>query len=185
MPRKSAPAKEGGKRYPLNMRTTKALREWLDRAAAGSGRSLAQEVESIVEWRFHYDKLFRDMAGGQASRVIRPLVMFFGTIAAKASDWEHKPTIANALRESVAIIGEAAFSNRPISAQRQQEFLGPFRKARDRVPAEIVINALIVAQQFGLAEKFTLPPAKPATQKESTRLEPGPPAVLTTRKESA
>ena len=169
MPRKSTAAKEGGKRFPLNMRTTKELRERLERAAAESGRSLAQEVENIVEWHFNYDTLFRDMAGGQASRAIRPLVMFFGTIAAKASDWEHKPTIAKALRESVAIIGRAAFSNQPISAQRQQKFLGPFLNRRNRVPVEIASNALIVAQQFGLAEKFTpVPPV--STKKEIARL---------------
>ena len=169
MPRKSTAAKEGGKRYPLNMRTTKELRERLERAAAESGRSLAQEVEHIVEWHFNFGTLFRHVVGVEADRAIRPLMVFFGIIDAKASDWKHRPTIANAVRESVAIIGEAAFSNRPISAQRQQEFLDPFLKARDRVPAEIAFNALIVAQQFGLAEKFTPPPAKPATKTENTR----------------
>ena len=169
MPRKSVPAKDGGKRYPLNMRTTKELRERLERAAAESGRSLAQEVENIVEWHFNYDMLFRNVVGVEANRAIRPLMMFFGTIDAKASGWKHKPTIANVLRESVAIIGEAAFSNRAISAQRQQEFLDPFWNARDRVPAEIAITALIVAQNLGLAEKFTPLPAKSATKKESTR----------------
>lgn len=48
------------KRCPLNMRTTPALRERLEKCAARSGRSLAQEVEyrleqsvmvdSVVEW---------------------------------------------------------------------------------------------------------------------------------------
>jgi len=37
------------KRYPLNMRTTKRVRERLERAAAKSGRSLAQEVERRLE----------------------------------------------------------------------------------------------------------------------------------------
>lgn len=34
-----------GKRYPLNMRTTKHVRDLLEKAAKQSGRSLAQEVE--------------------------------------------------------------------------------------------------------------------------------------------
>ena len=34
------------KRYPLNMRTTQVVREALEKAAADSGRSLAQEVEA-------------------------------------------------------------------------------------------------------------------------------------------
>lgn len=40
---------EEGKRYPLNMRTTKEIREKLEIAAARSGRSLAQEVENRIE----------------------------------------------------------------------------------------------------------------------------------------
>jgi hypothetical protein len=42
-------AKEGGKRYPLNMRTTRELRSALEAAAQASGRSLAQEVEMRLE----------------------------------------------------------------------------------------------------------------------------------------
>ena len=38
-----------GKRYPLNMRTTKVIRDHLERAAEASGRSLAQEVEFRLE----------------------------------------------------------------------------------------------------------------------------------------
>jgi hypothetical protein len=40
------------KRYPLNMRTTKEIRERLEGAAAKSGRSLAQEVEYRLERSF-------------------------------------------------------------------------------------------------------------------------------------
>lgn len=42
----------GGKRYPLNMRTTKETRERLEAAAAANGRSLAQEVETRLEQSF-------------------------------------------------------------------------------------------------------------------------------------
>lgn len=41
-----------GKRYPLNMRTTKEIRERLEAAAAASGRSMAQEVERRLENSF-------------------------------------------------------------------------------------------------------------------------------------
>ena len=44
------------KRYPLNMRTTKAVRERLERAAAKSGRSLAQEVERRLERSLDLDQ---------------------------------------------------------------------------------------------------------------------------------
>lgn len=41
-----------GKRVPLNMRTTRELRGSLEKAAATSGRSLAQEVENRLERSF-------------------------------------------------------------------------------------------------------------------------------------
>jgi uncharacterized protein (DUF1778 family) len=41
-----------GKRYPLNMRTTKELRDRIERAAMVSGRSLVQEVEFRLEQSF-------------------------------------------------------------------------------------------------------------------------------------
>ena len=41
-----------GKRYPLNMRTTKDVRDQLKAAAAASGRSLVQEVEFRLQKSF-------------------------------------------------------------------------------------------------------------------------------------
>jgi predicted HicB family RNase H-like nuclease len=46
-----------GKRYPLNMRTTKELRDKIDWAAAVSGRSLVQEVESRLERSFQEEEI--------------------------------------------------------------------------------------------------------------------------------
>ena len=43
------------KRHPLNMRTTKGVRERLERAAAKSGRSLTQEVERRLERSIDFD----------------------------------------------------------------------------------------------------------------------------------
>ena len=43
---------ESGKRYPLNMRTTKAVRDRLEAAARANGRSLTQEVEFRLEQSF-------------------------------------------------------------------------------------------------------------------------------------
>lgn len=44
-----------GKRYPLNMRTTRELRERIEAAATASGRSLVQEVEYRLERSFWAD----------------------------------------------------------------------------------------------------------------------------------
>ena len=56
MPRKKAVE---GKRYPLNMRTTKEMREKLERAAAESGRSLVGEVEYRLERSFDRDEVVK------------------------------------------------------------------------------------------------------------------------------
>ena len=52
-----------GKRVPLNMRTTRETREKLEKSAAGSGRSLVQEVEYRVEQSF-LDEEARDREWG-------------------------------------------------------------------------------------------------------------------------
>jgi len=46
-----------GKKLPLNMRTTLALRQKIEKAAGKSGRSLVQEVEYRVERSFHEDSV--------------------------------------------------------------------------------------------------------------------------------
>jgi len=50
MPRKAKTPE--GKRYPLNMRTTRELRDQIEAAAHLSGRSLVQEVEYRLEQSF-------------------------------------------------------------------------------------------------------------------------------------
>jgi hypothetical protein len=44
------------KRFPLSLRTTKELRQKLERASAQSGRSLAQEIETRLERSFHQEE---------------------------------------------------------------------------------------------------------------------------------
>jgi len=44
-----------GKKQPLNMRTTSALRKKIEKAAGASGRSLVQEVEYRLEGSFYQD----------------------------------------------------------------------------------------------------------------------------------
>jgi len=60
-------AEEQGKRYPLNMRATKATREKLEASAKASGRSLSAEVEyriqSSLEEKDRFAALIDDMLG--------------------------------------------------------------------------------------------------------------------------
>jgi hypothetical protein len=50
-----------GKRYPLNMRTTKELRDKIEKAAILSGRSLVQEVEFRLERSFHQQEIEKNL----------------------------------------------------------------------------------------------------------------------------
>jgi hypothetical protein len=61
VPRRGRPPlpPEDGKRYPLGIRTTKALRERILKASRASGRSLAQEIEFRLEQSFERDDFLR------------------------------------------------------------------------------------------------------------------------------
>jgi hypothetical protein len=50
-----------GKRYPLNMRTTKELRDKIEEAAILSGRSLVQEVEFRLERSFQQQEIEKEL----------------------------------------------------------------------------------------------------------------------------
>jgi hypothetical protein len=52
--------KKPGKRYPLNMRTTRELRKRVEAAARASGRSLAAEVEYRLEQSIDHDNRLRE-----------------------------------------------------------------------------------------------------------------------------
>ncbi len=58
-----------GKVAPLNMRTTKEIRERLEKAAADSGRSLVQEVETRIERSFLIEDHLAVIAGDPATAV--------------------------------------------------------------------------------------------------------------------
>ncbi len=58
-----------GKRVPLNMRTTQEFRARLEKAAADSGRSLVQEVETRVERSFLVEDHLAVIAGDPATAV--------------------------------------------------------------------------------------------------------------------
>jgi Arc-like DNA binding domain len=96
MPRRSKRVLPG-KRYPLNMRTTKELRDKIEAAATASGRSLVQEVEARLETSFRHEDLealaaraalrtlgldaetARRIAAGELSYSIEPVALPEGT----------------------------------------------------------------------------------------------------------
>jgi TraY domain len=74
-----------GKRYPLNMRTTKEMREKLERAAAQSGRSLVQEVEFRLERSFDREEISREMSEGR-EKLSREMAQRFDRISKELGD---------------------------------------------------------------------------------------------------
>ena len=167
MPRKSPTAKGRGKRYPLNMRTTKEVRELLERVAAESGRSLVQQAEHMIQSSLRDEFLFAALGGRVAGSVIRPILFFLSSLKSRRiGDWKGNPVVADAMRQAIGLIGEAAFSVDRLSKERQQEFLRSFYEVRngDLVPIEgaatdVAVLALMAVQASGLAE--TMVPARP------------------------
>jgi predicted HicB family RNase H-like nuclease len=78
-----------GKRYPLNMRTTKELRDRVDVAAMASGRSLVQEVEFRLERSF-------DLEQAEPVRLPERLRRRLAQ-AAKDNDWSMNTEIVDRL----------------------------------------------------------------------------------------
>jgi hypothetical protein len=85
--------------------------------------------------------------------------LFFGTSDSKKGRWRDDPNIADALSRVVGLIGEVAFSDHPLTKQRQEKFLRSFyetvggkTKATNPKAADIAIEALMAMQASGLAE---------------------------------
>jgi hypothetical protein len=83
---------DGGKRHPLNMRTTKETRERLEASAVANGRSLAQEVEFRLERSFAEEVAF---GGPEMHRLAILMVSAFVTAGqrrgASNPDWIRDP----------------------------------------------------------------------------------------------
>lgn len=89
MARKAKTAPKG-KRHPLNMRTTKELRDRIETAALASGRSLVQEVEFRLEQSFHTDSLIHLLHGSEASATALRLIaaaMQMETVGEDGTPW--------------------------------------------------------------------------------------------------
>jgi hypothetical protein len=135
------------------MRTTKETREMLERAAATSGRSLVQEVEHRLESSFR-DEAFFELAGdAEAQKIVRPIVYYLGIMKHRGLDWRSNRGATAAVRDSVALIIEAGFSDAPLSQERQNAFLTDCNaKRRGTIANEAVLQVLHVLQVSGLAE---------------------------------
>jgi hypothetical protein len=98
--------KLAGKRYPLNMRTTKQTRDALEAAAHKSGRSLAQEIEFRLEQSFHAE---REFGGADSYQFFKLLASMVGMIEARTGqDWSEHYETFTAVRNCLTAVIQAA-----------------------------------------------------------------------------
>jgi hypothetical protein len=140
MPRRTVAGE--GKKSPLNMRTTAALREKLEEAAGESGRSLVQEVEYRLEQSFAMDALL----GGKYSELPRliTLAMMLGPKG---------PYRPKALQYATYMIAEAFFANGLSEKEaRRRELVAHLEKDEASIAGWNIAMAILV--QAGLAKPF-------------------------------
>ena len=110
MPRqtKSRARKVTGKRYPLNMRTTKETRERLENAAALSGRSLVQEVERRLENYFERDQEIQETFGSRRNyrlmQMIATIITRLEVNGRAGADWLDDPDLFDRARAVVLMV---------------------------------------------------------------------------------
>jgi hypothetical protein len=94
-----------GKRYPLNMRTTKETRERLEAAALASGRSLAQEVEYRLEQSIDQIEAF---GGAVPYKLMGALAGFASVISdVRGKEWlRHRAVFDEVLGQWYAALGK-------------------------------------------------------------------------------
>jgi hypothetical protein len=96
----------GGKRHPLNMRTTKATRDRLEAAVATSGRSLVQEVEARLEQSFHQETV---LGSPEMARLAFTMAASFA-VATHGENWSSDPI---AYSKGVAAVLDALIRDMP------------------------------------------------------------------------
>ncbi len=104
-----------GKRMPLNMRTTRKLRERLEKEAADSGRSLAQEVECRLAWSFSDpDARLQGLGSEGRLKLLRALLRAVDMVElTTGKDAFADPAAAEGAYELMTEMLDAAFAVRP------------------------------------------------------------------------
>jgi hypothetical protein len=107
-----------GKRYPLNMRTTFEVRQELEKAAAATGRSLAQEAEYRIQRTFENQRMLQEALDISFGSDISGLLMIIGDVMrataqtvsfAKDGDpsleiWSEDPVVYDEVAKAVATV---------------------------------------------------------------------------------
>jgi hypothetical protein len=84
------------------MRTTRAMREKLEKAAGQSGRSLVQEVEARLEQSLNGDFLLTELlGGGKNANFLKLIAMLLSGLDQAARPWHSNPASAERLRSDI------------------------------------------------------------------------------------
>ena len=145
-----------GKRVPLNMRTTRELREKIEKNAANSGRSLVQEVEHRLEQSFQNERAQQNQSRaiqnaffeGLGGREHYPLLVLVGSAVRMVEEssgqkWRQDFETAAQVKEAITTIIEA-FS--PKATTPAEEVFAGLRGT------EIGLKILRFAQEVGLSK---------------------------------
>jgi predicted HicB family RNase H-like nuclease len=131
-----------GKRYPLNMRTTKELRDKIEWAATVSGRSLVQELEFRVERSFQEEEI--EKSTGTVKLLVWLPERIHGRLeaAAKHNDWSINTEIFDRLDVSFQLedrkkMEEQAEREGVQGLQDLEEIIQRAVRARDLLAAQL------------------------------------------------
>ncbi len=114
MGRPPLPAK-ARKGFNFTFRGREDLRKKLWDAASQSGRSISEEIESILEAHFTNQDLVTAAFGGEAASVImRPLLFFLGQLERKGIAWRSNEEIGPLVQACISLITDAALRKEAI-----------------------------------------------------------------------
>jgi hypothetical protein len=164
-----------GKKVPLNMRTTRELRDKLNKAAGQSGRSLVQEVEYRVDHSFAEEELKQRAFLGQGSNVtlasqVHDCCVLIGAYTGKnwIDDVYSRDALLVAFRELVSPMSDEDYKKeleRKMTIIALEERLSKATKTEATKTEEVGIFAVtlgravaqVVRRERAMGEIFRLP----------------------------
>ena len=137
----------------LTFRARGDMREWLGARAERSGRSISEEIEQMLEFhRKGEDLVLRVLGGPGTSRIIEPLLRYFGSLEQAGIDWMQDPQRTKLVKEGVDLIIDAVRADQPLPLKEWMPRIIYGNPEDSRLGDEILGRAVAVLQSLGLAE---------------------------------
>ena len=77
--------------------------------------------------RFEMKPFLNSLVTRTHKKIIRPVVYYLGILKSRGLDWRRNQGATGAVRDSIALIVEAVFSDGTLSRERQDAFLAQFK----------------------------------------------------------